>query len=163
MCCLSRLIWPKQCVSAKNSVSAKTPKPEKTEIPKPNRNLFRLTTKAGGGREEVAVGAVQERGETLRERLQAALPRREGVVQDHLEGAQRQDALPEGEQAAGEDGVGPLPTRPLLRVRHRTLHGVPAPRGAQGTRFNRIRLGFTERGVLSVEGFEDNVLGSSSG
>ena len=82
--------------------------------------------------QEVAVGAVQERGEALRERVQAALPRREGLVQNHLEGAQREDALEEGEQAAREDGVGPLPAGPLLGVRHRALHGVPAPRGTQG-------------------------------
>ena len=41
----------------------------------------------------------------------------------------------------------------LLRVRHRPIHGVPAPRGAQGTLFNRKRLGFTEWGVLSVARF----------
>ena len=57
------------------------------------------------------MGSVQERGEPLRERLQAALPRREGLLQDHLEGAQRKDALAEGEQAARQDGLGPLSLR----------------------------------------------------
>ena len=34
-------------------------------------------------------------------------------------------------QAARQDSFGPLPPGALLRVRHRPLHGVPAPRGAE--------------------------------
>ena len=42
----NKVFWPKQAVSAENSVSAETPKREKTEMPKPkpNRNSFGLTT-----------------------------------------------------------------------------------------------------------------------
>ncbi len=50
-----------------------------------------------------------------------------GIRDEHLGSATLVWAFPEWLQAAGADGVGPVPSRALLRLHHCSLHGAAPP------------------------------------